>query len=161
MAGRKNYSRAEVRHIASRLGVKLTEDEVDQLVVGMHVEQEHQDVTHGDPFATFLIAHAHILENEAYYTYLVEMETHADGGQCVFRGKHGVFALPADHKLGVKVPEGGACCANCGWLDRNGKCSNRGYVNWRRSLGERITIEHVSLPVRADRYCCDLWESGR
>ncbi|MFA4971394.1 MAG: DUF5661 family protein [bacterium] len=157
---RKRFSNADVKHIASRLGVALNDDQVEQMVVGMWVEQEHADIARGDPFVYFAIAMAHIRENEHYYTYLVEMETHADGGQCVCRIKNGVFAFPPDHKWGSRVPSGGAMCANCGWLNRQAQCANVGYQNWRLSTGIKPK-DASKLPYSPQMFCCDLWQSER
>lgn len=57
--------------------------------------------------------------------------------------------LPANHKLGMRVPKGGSMCANCEYLkDDKEHCGNKGFVKWNGS---------DKLPAPADEYCCDLY----
>lgn len=158
---RKSYSREDVKALAKHFGVKLTEDELDEMIGGMDEEREHDDVTGGDPRAVFLIALAHVGEIPDYYARLYYMQEHAKGGPCMcFFGKDGAFALPSGHKLGVRVPTGGSMCANCYWLAGEEACRNREFQSWRRTLGVREGTESV-LPFPANQYCCDLWERTR
>ena len=158
----RNYSYDDVRELARGFGIKLTKEEVVQLAVGMYEEQEHDDVTGGDPKLVFLIALAHVRELPDYYERLIAMETHAKGGPCAcYFGRRGSFELPKDHQFGVRVPVGGAMCANCGWYAKGSeKCQNRGYQDWSRSIGvpERNA---AFLPYPADQFACDLWERAR
>jgi hypothetical protein len=52
------------------------EDEVDQVKLGMEVEQEHKDLTGGDKKKTRMIVDAHLKEDEEYYTHMKKMEKH-------------------------------------------------------------------------------------
>jgi hypothetical protein len=45
-----------------------------QMAMGMKVEQEHDDVTHGDPAITKKIVMAHLKECPEYYTKLKKIE---------------------------------------------------------------------------------------
>ena len=45
-----------------------------EFCMGMKVELEHQDITHGDPYMTALIALAHLKEVPDYYTKLKKVE---------------------------------------------------------------------------------------
>jgi hypothetical protein len=57
---------------------------------------------------------------------------------------------PADHQVGMKVPEGGSNCAKCEYVSEDKKaCRNKGFVMWNGS---------DVLPAPADRYCCDFFE---
>ena len=61
-------------------------------------------------------------------------------------------AYPADHKVGMHVPEGGSDCAKCEYFDvPEVKCSNKYFVKWN---GSRF------IPgADPDRYCCDFFEA--
>lgn len=66
----------------------------------------------------------------------------------------GEYVLPDDHKAGMKVPKGGACCANCNYWkegkeDKPGQCTNELYEKWHGSK----SIPHPPL-----EYCTDWWE---
>jgi len=63
--------------------------------------------------------------------------------------KGGKVQYPADHKLGMRVPKGGADCAKCEYVDGQ-KCTNETFVKWLG--GNRI-------PGPTDEYCCDLFET--
>lgn len=68
-----------------------------------------------------------------------------EGGQ--FGGK-GKYTLPSDHKAGLRVPEGGSCCANCEYW--TGKvCTSKHYIEWAGTN---------TIPYPADEYCTDWWE---
>jgi hypothetical protein len=67
----------------------------------------------------------------------------------------GNYVLPEDHKAGMKVPKGGACCANCeywhkGKEDEPGYCSNEYYKEWNNG--------DSSIPYSPLEYCTDWWE---
>lgn len=69
-----------------------------------------------------------------------------------FGGK-GPFVLPDDHKAGMRVPKGGACCANCFYAsEEDGKpaCNEPNFAVWNG--GDRL------LPAPADEYCSDFWK---
>lgn len=58
---------------------------------------------------------------------------------------------PADHQVGMRVPEGGSNCAKCEYVRENGKhCANKYFQKWN---GSNV------LPAPADVYCCDFFES--
>ncbi len=60
-------------------------------------------------------------------------------------------AYPADHQVGMKVPEGGSDCAKCEYVsDDEKKCSNPNFVKWNGSK---------FLPASATEYCCDFFEA--
>lgn len=67
-------SRVLSRQIGDDLGVDWKDVDFDQFHQGMHVEQEHADVTGGDLTKTAKIALAHLKEKRDYYTRLKEME---------------------------------------------------------------------------------------
>lgn len=57
-------------------------------------------------------------------------------------------AYPADHKLGMQVPDGGSDCAKCSFWD--GKdCENKLFREWNGS---------GKIPVAPEHYCCDFFE---
>lgn len=59
---------------------------------------------------------------------------------------------PSDHEVGVEVPSGGSCCANCRYLGEDTYvCNNPFWQNWSGT---------DELPVSADRYCCDHWREA-
>jgi hypothetical protein len=47
---------------------------MSQVAMGMKIEQEHKDITKGDPAMTRKIVNAHLKEDPEYYTHLQEME---------------------------------------------------------------------------------------
>ena len=63
----------------------------------------------------------------------------------------GPYNLPENHKAGMKVPKGGACCANCKWWVSGEKshCSNKYYEEWAGT---------DQIPYSPDQYCTDWWE---
>jgi hypothetical protein len=67
--------------------------------------------------------------------------TYAEGGKVKAEK-----ALPADHRLGMKVPKGGSMCANCKFLASPTTCGNEGFIKWNGS---------EKLPHPAHEYCCD------
>lgn len=56
--------------------------------------------------------------------------------------------LPANHKLGMRVPKGGSMCANCEYLKDAKTCGNKGFIKWNGS---------GKLPAPSNQYCCDLY----
>jgi|HubBroStandDraft_3_1064219.scaffolds.fasta_scaffold08128_5 hypothetical protein len=56
---------------------------------------------------------------------------------------------PADHKLGMEVPQGGSDCKKCEYVEGQ-NCSNKIFVKWN---GSNV------IPVPTDRYCCDFFET--
>ncbi len=61
-------------------------------------------------------------------------------------------ALPPNHKLGMRVPQGGSMCANCRFLTSPTTCGNAGFVKWNGG---------PKLPAPANQYCCDNYQIGR
>jgi hypothetical protein len=56
---------------------------------------------------------------------------------------------PPNHKVGMRVPKGGSCCANCKFWD--GKdCESKYYRMWNNRSGK--------IPAPPDEYCSDFWE---
>lgn len=51
---------------------------INQLVKGINVEMEHENIVHGDFMKAADIAHDHLLENPKYYTMLSKMERKAN-----------------------------------------------------------------------------------
>jgi hypothetical protein len=66
----KSVPQHEARRIGDQLGVDWRKVDVHQFARGLVVEQEHEDVTRGDPLITGRIALAHLKEDPAYYTKL-------------------------------------------------------------------------------------------
>jgi len=60
-----------------------------------------------------------------------------------------VEVLPANHKLGMKVPKGGSSCEKCKFLKDEHNCGNKGFIKWNGSS---------RLPAPDDEYCCDLYD---
>ncbi len=66
----------------------------------------------------------------------------------------GEYKLPKDHKPGMKVPKGGACCANCSWYEYDEEhelhvCNNKYYEKW---------AETKVIPYAPNEYCSDWWQ---
>ena len=60
--------------------------------------------------------------------------------------------MPPGHKAGMKVPEGGSCCANCKFLKKDGlECGEKHWVEWHD--GDPV------IPAPADEYCCDMYKA--
>ena len=56
---------------------------------------------------------------------------------------------PKNHKVGMRVPNGGSNCAKCEYLDDDDKsCVQPDFVKWNGA--ERI-------PAPVDSYCCDFF----
>jgi hypothetical protein len=58
---------------------------------------------------------------------------------------------PSDHKVGMRVPEGGSDCAKCEYLDGK-NCTQKIFIQWNGS-------EVIPAPV--DEYCCDFFEAAK
>ena len=63
--------------IAGTIGIDFKTIDKAQFIKGLEVEQEHIDVTEGDPVITGRIAAAHLKEIPDYYTRLAQMEADA------------------------------------------------------------------------------------
>jgi hypothetical protein len=61
---------AMCKQIGDRLGVDWNEVDLDEFCDGMFVEEEHKDVTGGDPVLTAKIVLAHLRERKDYYSRL-------------------------------------------------------------------------------------------
>lgn len=62
----------------------------------------------------------------------------------------GKYELPDSHKAAMKVPNGGACCANCSWWDSENKhCDNKYYEQWSGSK---------EIPYKPEEFCSDWWQ---
>ena len=59
---------------------------------------------------------------------------------------------PADHKVGMEVPEGGSNCDKCEYLKGPQKCGESHFIEWNGS--DRI-------PVKTSRFCCDFFETKK
>jgi hypothetical protein len=75
------------RQIGDKLGVNWKETRYGEFCMGMKVEQEHKDITKGDPMMTAKIVLAHLTELPDYYTRLERMETN---------GKHDKYDKKSD-----------------------------------------------------------------
>lgn len=60
--------------MSSKIPNQLKKFDKKQAKIGMEVEKEHQDVTHGDQTLTAKIAASHLKEDPKYYTKLKKME---------------------------------------------------------------------------------------
>lgn len=65
---------AYCKQIGDKLGVDWKEVDLDEFANGMFVEEEHRDITHGDPEMTAKIVLAHLKEDPRYYTKLEKIE---------------------------------------------------------------------------------------
>ena len=74
------YTEELIKNMASKIGIDISEFDMNELVMGMDVELEHgsgnekTDVTGDDPIDTFKIVMAHMYEMPDYYTKLKKME---------------------------------------------------------------------------------------
>lgn len=68
----------------------------------------------------------------------------------------------AGHKLGLRVPRGGASCASCVWVRPAASgpdCTSRLWQLWPRARGGGGGKSR--LPVKdAATFCCDLWSAA-
>lgn len=58
---------------------------------------------------------------------------------------------PANHKVGMRVTQGGSMCANCRYVSGN-TCTEKHFIKWNESK---------VIPAPTDRYCCDFWEGRK
>lgn len=61
---------------------------------------------------------------------------------------HVLPQYPADHKVGMEVPEGGSNCDKCSHLTGPQKCDDKEFVEWNGSK---------TIPGPTGRYCCDFF----
>jgi len=64
------YPMMFIQRVAEKAGIDISMYNPDELSKGFKVEQEHRDVTHGDPVETLLIAIKHLQEKPDYYSRL-------------------------------------------------------------------------------------------
>jgi hypothetical protein len=64
----------ELYKLGQSIGINFNRYNFDEFKMGMKVETEHKDVTHGDPKETAKIAYAHLREVPDYYTKLKSVE---------------------------------------------------------------------------------------
>lgn len=69
-------------------------------------------------------------------------------------GGQGKFTLPADHVAAGPVPDGGASCSTCRFLEPNGTCNNDGYQRWNGGSG-KLLVENP------ENFCSDWWEPAK
>jgi hypothetical protein len=67
----------------------------------------------------------------------------------VYSTKRKLPDYPADHKVGMRVPEGGSNCAKCEYVSGQ-DCTQKDFVKWNGA-------KKISAPV--DVYCCDFFEA--
>jgi hypothetical protein len=72
-APKAKINTARAREIGDALGVKWDEIDLEQFRLGLQEEQEHEDITQGDPMIEGRIALAHLKENPSYYTLLSQL----------------------------------------------------------------------------------------
>lgn len=73
--------------VGKKLGIDFTKVSVEEFMKGLEIEQEHADVTGGDPEITGQIAAAHLREIPDYYRRLVQMEEEAKKVPAKVEGK--------------------------------------------------------------------------
>ena len=62
----------------------------------------------------------------------------------------GEIKYPPNHKPGVRVPKGGAMCANCEYHNsKENICNNKYWRQW---------TETNKIPYPGNEYCCNWWE---
>lgn len=57
---------------------------------------------------------------------------------------------PQDHKVGMKVPQGGSSCKKCEYV-KGQTCKQKDFIQWK---GDNI------IPAPVNEYCCDFYEIG-
>ena len=72
---KKRISLPVARRVGNALRVNWDKVNIEQFRMGLEVELEHRDVTHGDYLLTGKIALAHLKEYPDYYTRLKRVET--------------------------------------------------------------------------------------
>ena len=84
MAGRKPFTKEEVKKIGEKLGIKWDKFDVEQFRIGMNVELEHglrdsaTNVTNDNDLVSGKIALAHLNEFPDYYVRLEKLEREAE-----------------------------------------------------------------------------------
>ncbi len=58
---------------------------------------------------------------------------------------------PTDHKVGVRVPQGGSDCAKCEY-NKGQNCREKHFIKWNGSN---------RIPAPTDQYCCDFFEAKK
>lgn len=56
---------------------------------------------------------------------------------------------PADHPVGMEVPEGGSNCDKCAHLIAKQKCDDDEFIEWNGG---------PHIPIKTSRYCCDFFK---
>lgn len=103
-AARENPAgRTEAKRVGDQLGVDWKKVSLDQFTIGIKVEREHEDVTHGDPLLTGKIALAHLKEDRDYYTKLKGAGLEADEATPRENPTHGRAKKLDDLVVGDKI----------------------------------------------------------
>jgi hypothetical protein len=63
-------------------------------------------------------------------------------------GRKKLPQYPADHEVGMRVPEGGSDCAKCEYVNGQ-KCTEKHFIQWNGS---------DVIPEPTNSYCCDFFE---
>lgn len=63
-----------------------------------------------------------------------------------------LIKVPDNHRIGIRVPEGGSCCAKCRYLEPKNHCGNDYWLKWHQD---------PLIPEEADEYCCDFYEEQK
>ena len=66
------FSTDDSERIGNSMGLDWDTIDLGQFAIGMNVETEHDDVTHGDPLLIGKIAWAHLREKPNYYVLLLK-----------------------------------------------------------------------------------------
>ena len=72
------FSSEEALDIAQRAGIDVSKIDMKEFALGLSIEQEHKDLTNGDPIMTAKIVMAHLNEISDYYSRLEKMEIKAE-----------------------------------------------------------------------------------
>jgi len=70
----KKISKTKALELGKKIGIDFNDIDMDQFRMGVSVELEHRDVTHGNLVTTGRIALAHLNEIPDYYTRLDKLE---------------------------------------------------------------------------------------
>lgn len=68
----------------------------------------------------------------------------------MYKARHKLPDYPPDHKVGIRVPEGGSDCAKCEYV-KGQDCTQKDFVKWNGS---------ALIPAPTDQYCCDFFEAA-
>lgn len=74
---KNNFTKIEVKKVMNKLGVNPKIITLNEFHNAMNIENEHRNVTKGDPTITGEIVVAHLKEFPDYYIRLLEMENDA------------------------------------------------------------------------------------